>query len=198
MPHAIGGGGRQSGPTYKTESGKLTKALVVEDVQIITKNIEVPIYKLVDVPREQVKYETKIEEQTRYTTKEESTTKYIPKEEITTKYNVVEEATTKYVPKEVSVERPVPVPKEYERPVIKETIVELVSYSDTVAIKSFIELMPQLLEETRKLKKELDELRRYKLVEQVIKVPKIEWVTTPVERIIWKDVERIKEDVDKG
>lgn len=192
MPHSVSGGGKAAGPSYKIQEKKLTKALVVEDVQIIEKTIEVPIYRLVDIPKEQVKYVTKEEEQVRYTTKEKETVKYKACEENTVKYVVREEQTTKYIPVEVGVkvERPIVVLKEYEQPVIKEKIYEVVSYGDAKAIKELKDMVPGLIADVKSLKKELDGLKKYKLVEELVKVPIIEWVSTPVERIVWKDVTR--------
>lgn len=190
MGHAVSGGAKPAGPSYKTTDKKLLKALVVEDVKIIEKTIEVPVYKLVDVPREQVKYVTTTEAQVKYEEVKKPTVVYAVKEETTTKFNVKEEDTIKYIPKEVTVERPVAVPREYERPVIKEKIVELVTYGDAAAIKSVMEVLPEVMKELKSLKQELEGIRKYKLVEQVVEAPRIQWVNTPVERIVWKDVVR--------
>jgi len=193
---ASGGGGTQSSPSYKTKEKKLTKALVVEDVQIVEKKMVVNVPVLVEKKKEQIKYETKTEQQVKYKTEEKPTTRYIPREEDTVKYRVVEQDTIRYMPKEVEVERPVAVPKEYERPVVKEKIVEIVSYTDLAAIKSFKDMMPELLQEIKDIRKELDGIKKYKLVEELVKVPKIQYMPTPVERIVWKDVERSRPKVD--
>ena len=189
MPHAISGGGRDEGAGYKVKEEKI-KALVVSDVQIIEKKIEVPVYKLVDVPKEQVKYVTKEEPQVKYITKELDTTRYKVEEKDTVKFRVREEETVKYIPKEIQVERPVAVPVEYERPVVKEKIIEVVNYGDVVALKQFVDVVVDLQKELEGLKESINKIKGYKLVEEVIKAPKIEWVPTQVERIVWKDVER--------
>lgn len=190
MGHGVSGGGKPSAPNYKIREEKLTKKIVLDEVVIheVVREYVVPKVKFVE--QEQIKLITHEAKQTKYNTVVVNTTKYNKVEKDTTKYIPKEEETIKYIPKEVEVERPVSVPKEYERPVIKEKIVELVSYSDVAAIKQLMEIVPSLVKEVRELKKHLDTLRDYKLVEEIIKAPKIEWIPTPTERIIWTDVKR--------
>jgi len=192
MGMATGGGAKPDTPSYKVKGEKLERSLVIEEVKIIEvpRRIEVPVY--VEKKVEQIRWVTKDEPQIKYITKEVDTTRYTVKEETTTKFKVKEEETIRFIPKEVQVERPIAVPVEYERPVIKEKIIEVVSVSDVEAIRSLVVLVPQLLKDIEIMRKKLDECIRFKLVEKVIEVPKLEWISTPVERIIWKDVERIK------
>lgn len=192
MPHAIGGGGKAEA-SYKIKE-KPMKALVVEDVQVIEKIVEVPIYKLVEVPQEQVKYKTKVEEQVKYKTIDKPTIKYNAKEEEVIKYNVKEEETIKYTVKELEVEKPIAVPKEYEKPIIIEKTVELMKYQDMEAVQQLAGMVPQLITQIKEIKAELDKLSSYKLIEKEIEVPKIIWLPTNVERIVWKDVERKRPD----
>ena len=198
MPHQISGGGRAEGPSYKMHDNKLTRAIVVEDVRIIEKRVEVPVYSLKEIPREQIKYETKTETQTRYVTKEVETVRYEVKEKDTTKFRVKEEETIKYIPKEIEVERPVIVPKEYEKPVVREKVVDVVSVSDLATIKTFVDYVPKLVKAVDELQKRLEKVVNYKLVEKVIEAPVIQWINTPVERIVWKDVVREKINASKS
>lgn len=190
MPHQIGGTAKSVTPTYKTKGEKLEKALVVEEVKII----EVPrvyhVPKVIIKEEVQTKYNTRDEKQVRYNTVEENTIKYIPKEESTTKYVIKEEPTVKYVAKEVEVERPVLMDKPYERPVVKEKEYTIATIADMENVRKLMEALPKLVLELAEVKKKLDGIRDYKLVEKTVEVPRLQWVTTPVERIIWKDVER--------
>lgn len=192
MAHAVSGGGKPQTPSYKTKGEKLTKALVIEDVKIIEVPREVTVPKFVERKVEQVKYVDVEKSQIKYSTMDKDTIKYNVIEKDTVRYAPKVEETIKYVAKEVEVERPVAVPKEYERPVVKEKIVELVSYQDVAAIKSLMDVIPMVMKEIKALKVELEGLRKYKLVEKVVEVPRLQWVNTPVERIIWKDVERVR------
>jgi len=187
---AGGGGGTQSQPSYKTKGHKLERSLVIEEVKLIEveKRVDVPKFVVKEV--EQTKYVTKEEPTTKYKVEEKDTTKYNVLDRDTIKYKVKEEPTLKFIPKEVSVERPVPVPVEYEKPVVKEKIIEIVKHNDVAAMQQYLELVIKVKQELEALSVSIDKIRKYKLVEEIIKVPKIEWVSTPVERIVWKDVER--------
>jgi hypothetical protein len=193
-----GGGGTVQTPEYKTKGEKLTRALVIEDVKIVEvrKEIEIPVMKYVE--KEQVKYVTHEEPQVKYVTQELNTVKYNIQEKDTVKFNTKEVETVRYIPKEVQVERPVPIPVEYEKPIIKEKVVEIFKYLDVVLIKEVIDNLKTLRDELAKVKGEVDGLKKYKLVEEVVKVPKIEWVNTPVERIVWKDIERPRPNANQG
>jgi len=185
-----GGGGTNTVPSYKTKGEKLTRALVIEDVKIveIEKQIEVPVIKYVE--KEQVVYKDVEQNQTKYITKHEDTTKYIPKDIPTTKYETIVEKTIKYIPEEVKCEKPVLVDKLYEKPVLQEKVYTIVTFQDLEAIQKLIEIVPKMLEDLSTLKTKLDSIRDYKLVEQEIKVPKILYIPTEVERVVWKDVVR--------
>lgn len=199
MGHAIsGGGGRPETPTYKVGEEKLTRALVIEEVKIIEvpKVYEIPVLKNVETP--QTKYITKEELQIKYKIIEKETVSYVPREVDTVKFNVREEETIKYIPKEIQVERPVPVPVEYEIPIVREKIIEVVRHSDVAAMLELRDAVVVVAHALRELKKELDGMKNYKLVEKVIEVPKLQYVNVPVERIIWKDVERERPDANKG
>ena len=166
------------------------KAIVVEDVRILKRvfRVDVPRYK--DV--EQIHYVTTEEGTIRYNVEEQSTTKYIPKEEATFKYVVKEEDTIKYIPKEeeYTIERPVLVDKRYERPVVIDKEYQIATYKDVDALKSLLELVPKVLEEIEDVKAHLDTLKEYKLVEELVRAPKIKWIPTEEERIVWTDVPR--------
>ena len=196
MPHQISGSAKAQVPTYKIKGEKLTKALVVEEIKII----EVPKTYIVPVIKtkveEQVKYKTKVEDQVKYKTVEKPTVKYGVVEESTTKFKVREEETIKFVAKEVSVERPIPVDKPYERPRIVEKEYVIASIKDMENVRSLMDLVPKLIVELGELRKKMNELRDVKLVEKVIEVPRLQWITTPVERIVWKDVERNRPSAD--
>ncbi|KKN51696.1 hypothetical protein LCGC14_0619830 [marine sediment metagenome] len=196
MPHQISGSAKAQVPTYKIKGEKLTKALVVEEIKII----EVPKTYIVPVIKtkveEQVKYKTKVEEQVKYKTVEKPTVKYGVVEEQTTKFKVTEKETIKFVVKEVSVERPIPVDKPYERPRIVEKEYVIASIKDMENVRSLMDLVPKLVVELGELRKKMNELRDVKLVEKVIEVPRLQWITTPVERIVWKDVERNRPSAD--
>ena len=198
MSHAISGASKPETPTYKTGGEKLTRALVVEEVRIIEvpKVYNVPVIR--NVETEQIKYITKEETQVRYKEEEKSTINYVVKEEPTVKYIPREEETIRYIPIDVKVERPVLIDKPYERPVVREKEYTIATIKDIDNLRELLETIPKLATEIASLKVELDKLKGYKLVEQVVKVPKIEWINTPVERVIWKDVEREAVNADKG
>ena len=190
MAQSYSGSGKSETPSYKTKGEKLTKALVIEEVRIIEvpKVYEVPVIKT--ITKEQVKYDTKTASQVKYRTVEKETVKYVPKEEETTKYNVVEMDTIKYVPIELKVEKPVAVDKPYERPVIVDKEYTIASIKDMENVRKLMELLPKLSLEVDNLRTKVAALKDVKLVEKVIEAPKVQWINTPVERIVWKDVER--------
>jgi hypothetical protein len=185
-----GGGGTIQTPSYKTKGEKLTKSIVIDEVKIIeeTRIYEVP--KVEFKIEQQTKYDTVNENQIKYVTKEEPTVKYIPKEEETIRYIPKEEKTVRYIVEDQKVERPVPVDKLYEKPVLKEVEYNLVTFKDLEAIQKALELMPKLIENLNSVIGKLYQVKDYKLVEEEIKVPKITYIPTEVERIVWKDVPR--------
>jgi len=166
------------------------KALVVEDVRILKRKfiVDVPKYQNVD----QIKFITTEEKQTKFITDEQSTTKYVPQEKTTVKYVPKEESTVKYtlVEKEYEVERPVPVDKRYERPVIVDKEYTIAIYKDVDALKELLELIPKVLKEIEEMKVEIGKIKDYKLVEEELRVPKVKWIPTEAERIVWTDVPR--------
>ena len=57
-------------------------------------------------------------------------------------------------------------------------------------MRELAKTLKDLYEFLPKLKARLDEIRDYKLVEQVVKVPKLEWEVVKAERIEWVPVRR--------
>ena len=193
MGHGTGGGGR-------TESGlkiieeKLPQALIIKDVKIVETTKEVIVPKIKYVYEEQTKYNTKEEDQIKFNTKIKETVKYDVKEETTVKYNKVEEPTVKYIPKAVEVpyEKPVPVDTPYERPVIHNKDYTVATVTDMENVRALMKLIPEMSKAIDTLRKKVESLVDYKLVEKVIEAPRIEWIPTPGESIVWKNVEREK------
>jgi len=191
-----------SGPLVTTE--KLNKTLVVENVSVIevTKRIEVPQLVYIDTP--QTRFVTREEDTIKFNTVLKETLRYVPKEESTTKYVVKEEPTTKFIPKEVEVEVPKWVNKEVEIPVKKEVPFEVLTIKNLEQVQSLIKSLPEIIkglsdavvaitaftEDIKLAQKEVAALRGTKLVEEIIKVPRLEWHTVEAERIIWKDIPR--------
>lgn len=183
---------------------KVANTLVVENVTVVevTKRIEVP--QVVYIPVEQTKYITLEEQQTRYrdvlkdtikyTVKEEQSIKYVPKEEFTMKYTVKEEETIKYIPIE----------KIVEIPVKKEIPLEVLTIKDREHLQALINAFPDLafnsltvLAQLKSMRTEMDAvlehlktLKDYKLVEEIVSVPHLEYHTVEVERVVWKDIPR--------
>ena len=191
MGHGTGGGGRTDS-SVKLKDEKLVSALVVKDVRVIETIKEITIPRIKNVYEEQTKYNTKEEDQIKYNTKVENTTKYNRKVEDTTKYNKVEETTIKYVPKKVDVPYDNPVPKDvpYERPVIHNKDYTIATVTDMENVRALMKIIPEMSKAIDDLRKKVESLTNYKLVEKIIDAPRIEWIPTPVERIIWKDVDR--------
>lgn len=190
MGQSVSGG--SSKKVGHSETEKLTNGIVLTDV--VVKKREV----IVDVPRviiTDVNYEKPVPVDKEY---ERPVIKEVVKE--TVRYNVKEEETIKYVSKMVECEKPVIVTKEYEKPVIKEQVyekpiieqkkVEVTTVEDLHILKSYVILVKELREELPKLEQRLREIKDYKLVEKVITVPKVEYVTVKVERIEWVPVKR--------
>lgn len=186
-------GGRGSGENqYKARDEKLGKALIIEDVRIVERQkiVDIPVMKYIE---KEVVYEKPV-------VKEVETTKYNVVEKETTKYKPVEKETIFYTPKMVEVEKPVVVLKTYERPVyenvsyekpvINEKVYDIATVKDIDSVKQLISLVEKLNLELPKLKENLDSLKEYKLVEEVITVPKIQWTTVRAERIEWVPVKK--------
>lgn len=191
MGQKVSGGGGTS-TQYKARDEQLSKALVIEDVRIIERQkiVDIPVMRYVE---KQVEYE-----------------KPVIKEVETIKYNVVTQETTKFVPKDqetiryvvrdVEVEKPVVVLKtyekpiyeevKYEKPVINERVYDVSNVKDVEVIKELILAVKELNIQLPLLKAHLDSLREYKLIEEEITVPKIQWTTVRAERIEWIPVKR--------
>ena len=195
MGQDIGGGSAASTGLKELESEKI-KALVVDDVKIRTRVflVDVPKYTTVD----QIRYETKIEDTIRYNVVETPTTKFIPQELPTIKFTPIEEETIKYVPKDVEVERPVATDKFYERPVIKEKEYTIATIKDMENVRELMKSIPELRGMLNALAEEMKDLKRFKLVEQIVKADKVTYVPREEERIIWKDVSRERCEKCKG
>lgn len=189
----ISAGGGQGGlPVLRIEEVKMSKKIVLEDIELIKRKVTIDVPVLVPVPMEQIKYETKVEKQVKYDTQVKDTIKYNVTEQDTTRYNVTDQDTIRYKVIEVKVEKPIMVDKPYEKPVIKEVEYVVATIKDLSVVRDLMELIPKMTEEIKELKKQLDGLTNYTLVEKEIDVPKINYVPTEVERIIWKDVVRTR------
>lgn len=166
MPQGISGGGGGGGLITKSEK---MAALVVNDVQVIRREVEVQVPKYVE----------KIVEVPKYVDKEVTVTHVKVVEDTVRTQNVeVEE-------KIIQVERPKFVDITVERPVFKD--VEVTNY--TIKKVDFPVEVPRITEKI--VVKEIPvEIKKYVLVEEIIKVPKIQYVPTEVERVVWKDVPR--------
>jgi hypothetical protein len=205
MGGTIGGGASNNLPSEAiVRTARLGKSLVVEDVSIVEvqKRIEVPFF--VDVPKEQIKYVTKEEETVKYNPVLKETIRYVARDMDTTRYLPKDQETIRYVPIDVAIERPKLIDKEYIIPVIKEKQVEVVSIKNLENIQNVLASLPEvvrilsnviteviaLTEDIRSVGVEVRKLKGSKLVEEVVRVPKLEYHTVEVERIVWKDVIR--------
>ncbi len=185
-----GGSGKSGLEVLKTEN---IKALVVDSVKVRTREyvVEVPKYKSV----EQIKYNTKEETTTKFNVSEEKTIKYRPINVDTIKYNPVLQDTTKYIPVAVEIEKPVVVEKVYEKPVVIKKAYTIATIRDMQNVLDLVAIIPKLSQTIAELTIKLNGLKEYKLVEEIVKAPKIIYVPREEERIVWKDVprERCKE-----
>jgi hypothetical protein len=159
--------------------------LVVEQVEIVRRREVIKVPEIVIEQRPTIEYVPQVQQTVRYDVVPQETIRYDVREQETIKYNTVEQETVKYVPREVECEKPVLVNKSYERPVFVEKEYVIVTYQDIEALKELIDLAPKLLAQ-------LKELKDYKLVEEVIKVPQVQYVPTQVERVVWIDRKRDK------
>lgn len=188
MGQTVTGGGEGGELGVREVSQKLEKGIFVEDVRILTKvmEIEVPKY----IPKEQIKYVNKEEEQVKYNTREEETVKYNVIVSNTTKFNTVEERTTKYIP----VEEETVKYKVKEEPTVKYKLVleeqTILQLKDLEEIKGFLKVVPDIRAALVEIEQKLKELKAYKVVEELVKTQKIQFIPTEVERIVWKDVSR--------
>ena len=188
MAQGTSGGGQKAAP--KGEIQKLGESkLVVENVEIIRTRIPIEIPEIIRKTEDTIQYVVKTEPTVRYDARAEETVRYVPRDVETIKYLPREESTTRYVVDEVRVEKPICVDTPYERPVVTNKEYTLVTFKDLEAIREALDLLPKLMAEIREIKK-------VKLVEEIIKVPKINYVPTDVYRIT-QSGELVKND-DKG
>lgn len=169
MGQGIGGGVADGdGLVSKVD---LPVALVVKDVHIIKEHITVQVPKFVD--------------------KVVEVAKFIPKEitVIDVKVKVEEKVVNTYklktVEEEVKVQKPVFENVTIIKPVLveKEILEPVIRRVDTPID------VPRVVERLV-VKEVVEKVTKYKLVEEIVKVPKIKYIPTEVERIVWKDVER--------
>jgi hypothetical protein len=174
------GQGIGSVPQFNEEQGSVeelgSSKLVVTHVEVKKQRVEVKVPVLVEESVPTTKYIVRTEETVCYKPRTEETVRYEETVRPTTRYEEHVEETVRYEPRVVECEKPVVVDKLYERPIIQEKTYQLVSFTDLEAIKEAMALLPKLLAEVR-------ELRKVKIVEEVIKVPKIEYVPTSVYKI---------------
>ena len=166
-------GGVSKKDDLKMATKELSSALVVKDIRVISKTIDVLvpkfIEKIVELPV------------------------FIQKEIVVTDVKV--EVKTITNEKIVFVDKPLVV----ERPVFKDVEVECVrvKYIDKEIINPILVSVEKVVEVPKFVEKVVVvevpvEVRVYKMVEEIVKVPKIQYVPTVVERIVWKDVYREK------
>jgi hypothetical protein len=153
----------------KVVKEKVGGKIVLEDIEIRTKVVEVQVPKFVQ----------KIVELPVYTNKEiivmdvKVVNREVETQTFKLKENIVEVDKPSY--KEVIVEVPRFISKEIISPVIKDVVVE----------REVLRVVEKI-----KVEEKVVEVITYKLVEEIIKVPKIQYVPTEIERIVWKDVYR--------
>ena len=148
---------------------KKINALVVEDVKVVTREVEVVVPKFVERIVEVPVYVNKEVEVTHVKVNTETVTT----QNITVEERIVE--VPKLVEKDVIVERPVYKPVE-----VKDVTIRKVEMPVEV---------PRITEKLKIVEQEYV-VKVPKLVEEIIKVPQIKYIPTEVERIIWKDVPR--------
>ncbi len=166
MGQGVSGGG--GGQRLDIKGEKIT-ALVVEDVKILTREVEVQVPRYVEKIVEVPKFVDKVIEVT--------SIKVIG-DTVRTQNVEVEERV-------ITIEKPVYKEVEIERPIFKN--VEVTNY--VVKKVDFPVEVPRITEKV--IVKEIPiEVKKYVLVEEIIKVPKIQYVPTEVERVVWKDVPR--------
>lgn len=153
----------------KVVQKKLGGKIVLEDVEIRTKVVEIQVPHFVDKIVELPIYQNKeiVVTDVKVVQREVETQTFKLKE------NLVEVDKPFY--KEVIVEVPRFVNKDVPNPIFKD-----------------VEVVREVLKVVEKIRVEekVVEVITYKLVEEIIKVPKIQYVPTDVERVVWKDVVR--------
>ena len=174
MGHGVSGGAKQTPSVERVEKIKhgitLTDVIVRERILIV----DIPKINWKEETRTTVKYRPITEETTKYITREQETVKYRPVEKETVIYVPREKVCEKPVVVEKTYEKPVIVEKVYEKPVIKEKEIEVVTVKDVKAVKDMAHSLEELTGTVESLKKQLDGMKNYKLIEKVIQVPKLE------------------------
>lgn len=168
MGQGVSPGQGRTGGLRATKDAKI-RALVVEDIKILEKEFEVMVPKFVE----------KIIEVPEYRKKEivVHDVKVLPVE--------VTAETVKLVERKVPIDKPVYIDVTVEVPVFKKKeIIEpiIIQHETTIEV-------PRVIEKVR-IEERVVPITKYKLVEEMVKVPKIVYVPTTVERIVWKDVPR--------
>ena len=182
--------------TEKVIEGKTE--ITVDKLRIREQIVDVQVPKFVEKVVEIEKPVYIDKETTRYVTIDEPTTRYISKDVETIKYVTREQEMIKPVIIEKQYERPVVVDREYERPVIKEDLIEISRIVDLQSLGELVRQVKALSEELPFLREQIEGIRNLKLVEEVVKVPKIEYITVQVERIEWVPVKRSVPNDSKG
>ena len=183
-------GGQPAKPLVRVE--ELTGSIVLKDVKVIEQRqtVEIPEIKYVEKT-----YEVPVikeVETLKFNMVEESTTKFIPVDEPTTRYVVKDVECERPIIKEVEYEKPIVTTKNYEKPVIQEKVYEIASVKNLDEVIKATETIKGLCASLAELRTHLEALKDYKLVEEIVRVPKIEYYNVPVERIVWKDIVRDK------
>lgn len=159
--------------------------------------VDIPEIRYVPVEYEKPIVHEKVVETTRYSTLEANTVKYVVKEQDTTKYNIREIECEKPVIKEVVYEKPVIKEQIYEKPVIETKKMVIIEVQHLNELLEFSKLVKSLKVELDGLMNQIKEIKNYRLVEQVITVPKLEWTIVKAERIEWIPVKREMVDAHK-
>lgn len=193
MGQAISKGSGESNTVERHEA--LEHKIILQDVVIRERKINVDVPVINYVPKE-VEYEKPViieKETIKYNTVTQETTKYNVKMEDTVKFNTVNVMVEKPVIVEKEYEKPIVTEKPYEKPIIVEKTYELHSVKNVEEIKAYTEAIKELNLHLPLLMENLKQLRDYKLVEQIIRVPKLDYETVKVERIEWVPIKREKE-----
>lgn len=182
-------GGRQDAKQERGEAHELgpEDKITLHKVEVVRQREVIKVPQLVIEEEQTTRYIPHDEDTVRYVRHDQDTTKYNTREVETVKYVPREEETVKYVTNEVACEKPVIVEKLYEKPVLQEKEYTLVTYNDIAAIRELMELAPKLLSQLR-------EIRDYKVIEEVIKVPKIQYVPTTIKKV--KSTGELIDDAD--
>lgn len=187
-----GGGGGGTKKIGYTEVEKLEHGIVLTDVVIKKREVLVDIPRVVITDKEYERPVIKDKEYERPVIKEvtRDTIKYVP----------VEQETIKYIPRVVECEKPVIITKEYEKPIIREQVyekpiieqkkIEVITVENLDLVKSMVEVLKEFNILLPQIKEKLNGIKDYKLIEKVISVPKLEYITTQVERIEWVPIKR--------